>query len=55
MADRSLWHILTGATPTAHIRMLQDEDEEMPERVTGTISAMNTLDITALEREYIDE
>lgn len=42
-------------TPTALIRMLQDEDAEKTERVTRAMLAMNKLDIAALERAYTNE
>lgn len=42
-------------TPTALVRMLQDEDEEKTERVTRAMLAMNKLDIAALERAYANE
>jgi predicted 3-demethylubiquinone-9 3-methyltransferase (glyoxalase superfamily) len=42
-------------SPTALIRMLQDEDEVRTQRVTDAMLAMTKLDIAALERAYHGE
>ena len=42
-------------TPTAAIRMLQDEDEARSQRVMKAVLSMQKLDIAALERVYNNE